>query len=965
MKLKLRLGLSLIALLNLPLFAQEDYRWDNVAIGGGGYVVGVVVHPTEPDLVYIRTDIGGVFRWDNVNRKWINLNGWISPDKENLFGVDGIALDKSNPDIVYACLGKYAPNTEAGDAGIYKSNDRGVTWDRVHATPYGGNWIFRWCGEPIAVDPNNGNYIYSGTRRDGLVRSTNAGNNFDKVTSVPNGFTGDPNNPWPGANASDGNTNNPIGIRTVVIDPSETVNGRSKNVYVGVYGTGIYSSNDGGNSFNQMAGAPSDVMSMAIRANGNLYVTTLNNNVWKYDGNWRNLNAPTDAWGRFNAIAVDPFDDNNIYVATCSQDPYMRLYRSTVDGYDGDPQTLDWTSVYPFDNTATVTDNTWHKGQLNFFQAATSALAFDPHHQGKLFSTDWYQVWVTEKAWDAVVPFRNEVKGHEEVVPLAICTPHVGVQLFSGHGDVTGFKHVDQDELPESRLVDKAECTGIDYCEDQPNRMAIVTANSWYGDGTEIFTSTNSGDDWTAMTVPGEGRNGKIAIASNDPNNLVYLFGGSIPYYSVDGGGSWLASNGAPDSALSTTYMYQYDNPLISDRTANNTFYLLDRQGGLLYRSVNGGQNWAIRSSDLPASGNWGNLVAGWGDTNNRMAVSLETDGLWLSTDSGENFIKDNYFSNARMVAMGKEKTGNSYPALYVFGVHNGQWGVYRSDNFGSSWFRINDNTTYVGNSVTYMGADRQEYGRVYIGNNGSGLWYGEIADSDPPSCIVGSTCDDNNATTENDVYKEDCICAGDPIDEPICTVGASCNDNNDNTENDAYNENCICAGDPIDEPICTVGAPCNDGNDNTENDVYNEDCLCIGEPMSDPICTVGSSCNDGDANTENDVYSEDCLCIGDPVSDIIGEDLDIDDGETTFIQEFLVYPNSSDGNFQVDITLKETGEVALKLFSMDSKSLIVQRMGMAAPKIKMDFDITLASGSYLLILETLNGSEIRKLLID
>jgi len=39
----------------------KPYIWRNVKIGGGGFVSGVMFHPTEPNLVYARTDVGGAY----------------------------------------------------------------------------------------------------------------------------------------------------------------------------------------------------------------------------------------------------------------------------------------------------------------------------------------------------------------------------------------------------------------------------------------------------------------------------------------------------------------------------------------------------------------------------------------------------------------------------------------------------------------------------------------------------------------------------------------------------------------------------------------------------------------------------------------------------------------------------------------------------------------------------------------
>ena len=75
-------------------------------IGGGGYVLDVYCHPKQKDLVYIRTDVGGFYRWDAAGSRWIPLTDQFTRAQSNYYGGEGLALDPGNPNIVYIAAGK-------------------------------------------------------------------------------------------------------------------------------------------------------------------------------------------------------------------------------------------------------------------------------------------------------------------------------------------------------------------------------------------------------------------------------------------------------------------------------------------------------------------------------------------------------------------------------------------------------------------------------------------------------------------------------------------------------------------------------------------------------------------------------------------------------------------------------------------------------------------------------------------
>ena len=59
--------------------AAEVEPWEKSVLrtDGGGWVTGLVVHPKEENLRYVRTDVGGSYRWNEAQQKWISIFDWI------------------------------------------------------------------------------------------------------------------------------------------------------------------------------------------------------------------------------------------------------------------------------------------------------------------------------------------------------------------------------------------------------------------------------------------------------------------------------------------------------------------------------------------------------------------------------------------------------------------------------------------------------------------------------------------------------------------------------------------------------------------------------------------------------------------------------------------------------------------------------------------------------------------------
>ncbi|WP_251510023.1 WD40/YVTN/BNR-like repeat-containing protein [Paenibacillus polysaccharolyticus] len=707
--MKLSMIMLLMYMLMIPastsvVQSAQSYQWKHVPIGGGGYVTGVVIHPTEPDLVYARTDVGGAYRLDTSSGNWIPLLDHLGDEDSNLYGVDGIALDQQNPNVVYIAAGKYG---NVGPSDILKSTDRGATWRRTGLNlrnEANGN-IHRAMGESIAVNPTNSNYLHVGTRYDGLYTSSDGATTWSKVRDVPNGLSGE-------------------GIRSVAYGLNP-VTKQGQVVYAGVRGIGVYSKapRSNGQTTWQLTGrSPEYPARMTVAKNGTLYVTTDNQGIFKYNGvQWTNI-TPSSSYSSYYGITIDPRNDNHILAAVRTGGDNLPLYRSVNGGSS-------WTTV----NKTLVSKPGWWTP--NMFFSATSSIGFDPHNAGSVYASDWFGVYKTNNingtngvagsasTWEAITD------GHEEVVALTASTPPQGVSFFSGLTDQIGFRHENVSEIPLNKLplAGMREIVSIDYHEANPNYMVFLGSSDWYGTTTRLFVSSNNGVSVTPMNLPAGSTLGRLAYSATNPNVIVYYPQTGNPVRSINRGTTWQNMNGAPFQAIGGSMVFTYNHPLAADRINGYKFYMY--AAGYLYRSTDAGANWYKgNATRLPVSE--GNIkVEAAPGLANRVWVSLGADGLYASANSGSTFTKIQGVQNSRLFSFGKNRPGQTVPSAYVYGTVNNITGFFRSDDMGMTWSNIGPTGEGIGlsNEPQIMVADRQTYGRVYIGTNGRGIYVGSL----------------------------------------------------------------------------------------------------------------------------------------------------------------------------------------------------------------------------------------------
>ncbi len=663
----------------------------SVTMGGGGFVTDVHLHPAEKDLAYIRTDMGGFYRWDTGDGgHWVPLTESFPQALEQYYGGEALAFDPSNPDVVYIAAGKKLNSSQPGT--ILKSTDRGETWTKLDIDlRMGGNDVDRWIGERMAVDPNDSQTVLFGSRKDGLWQTTNGGEDWRKVSSLPN----------PGNNT---------GIAGILFDPNQ-----AGLVYANSYGNGVYKSTNGGDSWSKISGSSSRVQRMSIAPDGTLYAATENHpKVTKYDpkaNRWSDI-TPDGAWSgaKFGTISVNPHEPNEL-IASTGETSSPQIFFSKNGGDS-------WQQIKPkLNNTVPW----WDDFMLRL--PWISDIEFDPHVPDRVWMTNWYGTWRTDDVDDFSEPWTNFTKGHEQTVPFDMISPPDGPLLVSAMADVDGFYHEDFDTSPSRRLGSVEGTTrfsdsySIDYAQSQPNRMARVGGNSGkqkYG----LAISNDSGRTWhESDAFPSNVQPVELAFSATDPDTIVVVRKDATALYTNNGGDSWKSVQGLPTDLEGR---FNWNKPLTAD--ANGNFYYYS--SGKLYRSTNDGASFSVVETNLPYD--WPYKLKSPQGEANEVWLSAEDRGLYRSTNGGSDFSRISNVEKATMFSFGVPESANDFPYIYLYGTVTGQGeGTYVSKDEGKTWQDIGSPDAVIGNRPVVMEGSWQTPGLVFVGANGRGIYVG------------------------------------------------------------------------------------------------------------------------------------------------------------------------------------------------------------------------------------------------
>lgn len=248
----------------LKLLAHDVEDWSLAA-----EVLGVVVHPRQPQVAYAGTRDQGVFKSEPAGGAWQQAAGdvgfpwWMS-----------LAMDPEDPQVLYA----------TGQTGLYKTTDAAASWTKL-AFPFPDSSL-------VVTDPRRAGIVYAApSALFGLFKSEDGGQTWRDMSAGLSAFP----------------------VRALGVDPESP-----DVLYAGTWRGGIDKSVDGAQSWVNVGLRNAIVYEVLVSAGRVFAVTDLG--IYRSSdagASWTLLAAPSPAQSfLFLSLAVDPSDPDHLLAGT-------------------------------------------------------------------------------------------------------------------------------------------------------------------------------------------------------------------------------------------------------------------------------------------------------------------------------------------------------------------------------------------------------------------------------------------------------------------------------------------------------------------------------------------------------------------------------------------------------------------------------------------------------------------------
>jgi len=378
---------------------------------------GLEVSPGDPQVLFATTYDLNTQGPDVLYRSADGGASWQPTSLKN-HHLGNVVLDPRDPDTVYA---QTWPTEDDGDSRILKSTDGGNTWQL----------LFRPADmrayEPrlLALDPTQPGTLYVGSDA-GVLESTDAGATWriispgiptPEVTSI----TVDPRHPgrayagldhgggvvkrthgrWHPVNQGLTNTS----VHDVAADPQHP------DVLYAATDRGLFQTTDGGRGWRRVAHLIGGAGAVAAAAPATVYARDQGAGLWKSvdaGASWRRVGNIFNTGDDNQALVIDPFDPDNVYVAdrvgvlktTDGGKTWHRagLRHTETNAFAIDPDSAD--TVYAGTETglfkSTNAGQTWQRMPGKLAHVHVTDVVTDPTHERTLYAATPHRIlWST------------------------------------------------------------------------------------------------------------------------------------------------------------------------------------------------------------------------------------------------------------------------------------------------------------------------------------------------------------------------------------------------------------------------------------------------------------------------------------------------------------------------------------------------------------------------------------------
>ena len=595
------------------VYKSEDggKTWKNMGLKESHHVGRIVIHPENPDIVYVAA-LGHLYSFNEERGLYKTADGGQTWEKilyiSDKVGVVDVAMDSTNPDVLYAASydkQRLPWHFEEGGPGsvLYKSMDAGKTWTKLSGgLPTGkigriGVEVYRKNPQIVYASIENAN-TRPPTEEEKKMAERLGREASERAVGGEVYCSEDGGQTWTKMNAAKDDIGGHPGYYygQIRIDPND-----DKVIYV--LSVILYKSTDGGKTWgkgrpqNAAAGTHADHHALWIDPDnsdrlilgndGGLYISYDQGKSWDfYD------NLPL---AQCYAVGVDMEDPYNVY--TGLQD--NGSWRGPSNGLSGQITLDDWQAVGGGDGFYNVVDHNDSRWLYNESQFGNIQRVDQKMGVGQRIRPTGVQGKPAPRFnWNS---------------PILI-SPHNSQIVYFG-GNVL-FRSLDRAEnwqeiSPDLTLNDPVKIAGkgnIQYCTITTiAESRLMPGLIWVGtDDGKVHLTRNGGASWTEVTenivkagAPEEYWLSRV-FASHHKQGTAYVSKTGYRrddfkpflYKTIDFGKTWVSISGnLPDEPI---------NVIFEDRKNANLLFVGTEMG--VYVSLNGGQTWTRMKNNMPTN---------------------------------------------------------------------------------------------------------------------------------------------------------------------------------------------------------------------------------------------------------------------------------------------------------------------------------------------------------------------------